>query len=231
MKPNNKRAKIAEQLIWIVTGLQMAFLISTFLQYLLLKNISNGVFTSIEQANFNDMRQLIISVMYSIAFIVSAVTFIQWFRRAYYNQEILFVHMGTTNGWAAGAWFVPIMNLFKPYQMMKELYFNAENRLVDNGLETEKKNRFTIIGSWWTMWIVLSISNRILSAVSNNSQVVDVMIGASIFSMVLSFLFLPLGILAVKTIRNYNEMELKLMDSQDGNQPALKNQDLLDSYL
>jgi hypothetical protein len=138
MRPNANRAKLAITFIWIVLGFQIISAISTFFQYLLLKSVAEGYSITTEAANSNDFRQSIIAILFAILYLFSVVFFIQWFRRAYFNQEIKFKSMASTNGWVSGAWFVPIMNLFKPFQLMQEIYENAENYLLDKEMIDEK---------------------------------------------------------------------------------------------
>ena len=88
LKPNGQRAKYVITLIWIVLALEIVSLISGYFQYDLLQTAANGGEISAETATANDTRELIIEVFYLIANIVSVVTFIQLFRRAYFNLHI-----------------------------------------------------------------------------------------------------------------------------------------------
>lgn len=56
-------------------------------------------------------------------FLGTAVLFIIWFHRAYGNADIFNPGAVTrSRGWAIGAWFIPIGNLFIPYKMAKEMW-------------------------------------------------------------------------------------------------------------
>ena len=83
LKPNGQRAKYVITLIWIVLALEIVSLISGYFQYDLLQTAANGGEISAETATANDTREQIIGIVYLIAYIISAVTFIQWFRRAF----------------------------------------------------------------------------------------------------------------------------------------------------
>ncbi len=76
LRPNKQRARNAIMLIWIVMGLEVVLLISGYLQYELLNQWANGGEISIESADANDSREQILSIVYMIAFITSAVMFI-----------------------------------------------------------------------------------------------------------------------------------------------------------
>ena len=84
------------------------------MQYNLIDRIAHGGEYTMEEADLNDLREMVIGILYVIAYIVSAVTFIQWFRRAYYNLHLLVPRLNREEGWAAGSWFVPSWTCFGP---------------------------------------------------------------------------------------------------------------------
>lgn len=88
LRPNEQRSKNAIVLIWIVFGLQILMLISHYLQYNLLQKAANGMEVSSQSVLINSIREITFSVLYLIAYIISGITFIQWFRRAYFNLHI-----------------------------------------------------------------------------------------------------------------------------------------------
>ena len=133
LKPNEQRAKAAIILIWIVLILEITSLVSSYLQYDLLQRISSGAIVSSFTAAANFIRQQIIGYVYFIAYVISAITFIRWFRRAYFNLHLRVDHLSNSEGWAAGSWFVPIINFYLPYKIMKELYQETQNLLFKKG--------------------------------------------------------------------------------------------------
>ena len=83
LRPNEQRAKNAIMLIWIVLGLEVVLFISSNFQLELLNRMAIGSNYTMEEATANDTREGILGMVYLITFIVSAVMFIKWFRRAY----------------------------------------------------------------------------------------------------------------------------------------------------
>ena len=57
-----------------------------------------------------------------------------------------------TPGWAVGWWFIPIANLFKPFQAMRELW-KASHGGTWRALPT-----WALIGWWWGVWIASSVN-------------------------------------------------------------------------
>ena len=134
LKPNQKRSEIAITLIWICLIVNLISLFSSYLQYELLTQLSNGVEIPNYKLEQNDSREQLLGVVTLIVSIISAVTFIQWFRRAYFNLHSLVPNLTYTEGWAAGSWFVPIIGFYRPYQIMMELYNKTIARLEETKL-------------------------------------------------------------------------------------------------
>ncbi|WP_263008871.1 DUF4328 domain-containing protein [Chryseobacterium suipulveris] len=130
LRPNEQRAKNAIILIWIILGLEIISLISGFSQYSLLQSAVNGSEISEAAADSNDNRESLIGIVFILTCIVSVVTFIMWFRRAYFNLHQMIRNLSHDESWAAGSWFVPILNLFRHVSIMKEMYVRPKEFLT-----------------------------------------------------------------------------------------------------
>jgi hypothetical protein len=215
LKPNGQRAKNAITLIWIVLALEIVSLISGYFQYDLLQTAANGGEISTETATANDTREQIIGIIYLIAFVISAVTFIQWFRRAYYNLHLRVNHLSQTEGWAAGSWFVPIVNLYRPYQIMKELYQETKELLTKKGLSINENFTTGSLGWWWTLWIINNIIGQFVFRYSMKAESIDELTISTVASMVGNVVGIPLALITVKVIKDYSNVELLLREIKD----------------
>jgi hypothetical protein len=216
LRPNGQRAKNAITLIWIVLALEIVALISEYFQYDLLQTVANGGEISVEEADANDIREQIISIVYLIVFIISALTFIQWFRRAYFNLHLKVNHLEQTEGWAAGSWFVPFVNLYRPYQIMKELYVETKNILVKKGLSVSNNFTTSYLGWWWALWIIDNIIGQFVFRYSLRAEEVDEFIIITIASMIENIVSIPLAFLAMKVIKDYAAVEPMLFEIKEG---------------
>jgi hypothetical protein len=207
LRSNKQRARNAIMLIWIIMGLEVVLLISGYLQYELLNQWANGGEISIDSVDANDSREQILGIVYAIAYILSAVMFIQWFRRAYYNLHQKINHLSHSEGWAAGAWFVPILNFFRPYQIMKELYNETKNILLKNGLNISKIFSTNLLALWWTLWIIGSFLGQAVSRLSRNAETIDEMTTMTMVSMASNIFGIPLALITIKVIKDYSNIE------------------------
>ena len=218
LRPNDRRAKNAITLIWIILTLEIISLISGYLQYDLLNTAANGGEISIESANSNDNREQIIGIVYSIVYIISAVMFIQWFRRAYFNLHQITNTLKYKEGWAAGAWFVPVLSLFRPYQIMKDLFIKTKEYLSVKNLDNNNNLSTEIIGWWWTLWIANNFLSQVVVRYSMRAETIDELTNMTLANIFLNIFGIPLALIAIKMIKNYSSVESLLVKSSEEDQ-------------
>jgi hypothetical protein len=81
-------------------------------------------------------------------FYASLIPFLTWIYRANSNARSLGASgMEFTPGWSVGWFFVPLANLVKPYQVMRELWRTSSNPGDWKGEPVPAK-----IGAWWGAW-------------------------------------------------------------------------------
>ncbi|MGL5889527.1 MAG: DUF4328 domain-containing protein [Bacteroidia bacterium] len=95
----------------------------------------------------------IISLITGLAGLVFPVLFIIWMYRAYENlQKINPALTDHQLGWTIGAWFVPVLNFFRPYHIIAEIW-NKTQRAMRNEGEQYNHEPQTQINLWWGTWM------------------------------------------------------------------------------
>lgn len=176
---------------------------------------------------------MIIGIMAFLAAVLNIITivyFIRWFRRAYFNLHLIFKDgLRYSEGWAAGAWFIPIFNWFGPYQIAKEMNEKTSDVLKENNLNVEPKQTKTTT-LWWALWITSSILSSISSQLekSLNGDLYTFGVVASAIAILIS---IGAGIMCIKYIQGYSAMETELTKVKNLGTPNFVdgNSDLLDS--
>jgi hypothetical protein len=193
-------------------ALQILFAFSHYLQYELLGNLEKGI-VEYDDAQSNDTRQQFIAIIIIAMSIVSAVTFIQWFRRAYFNLHTVSDGLKYSEGWAAGAWFVPILNLFRPYQIMREL-FDVSSRVISEKMGGfHPKPYLNAVNFWWALWIISNVIANLTFRLMPNSGSIEDLKTETVVSIFTSLLEVPLALITVKVIKLYAEQEEVLNDA------------------
>lgn len=206
LKPNGDRTKDALILIYIVLGVSLISIISDIFMYSMFNSMITGSYVSKERILTNSYIQLSTKALWFVTYIFSIITFILWFRRAYYNI-LQHVKICTwSEGWAAGCWFVPILNLFLPCQLMFDLH-NKTNKFL-----SEKNPNFTeqistkLIGWWWALWILGGLFSQLTNLISNPNSLIS-MKNAMILDIINNILFIINGFLVISIIKNYSKAE------------------------
>jgi hypothetical protein len=206
LKPNQKRSKIAITLIWICLIVYLFSFFSSFLQYRLLTQISIGIQIADDILEQNDVREQLIMLVTFIVNIISAVTFIQWFRRAYFNLHSLVPNLTFTEGWAARSWFVPMISFFRPFQIMVELYNKTIEKLEERKLIENQNFDISFLKLWWALWILVFVID-LKRLVISRSDMIDSLKQNTIIDMFQCLVYIPLSLLTIKVIKEYSNFE------------------------
>lgn len=126
LKKNQERAKLAITMMWLSIAAGFLMLISEIYTYSMVSDINRGNIPTMDSVEFFALFVGAVAVVFLICYVLTAVYFIMWFRRAYFNLHKLVKGLKYSEGWAAGAWFVPVFNLFGPYQIATDLIGKGE---------------------------------------------------------------------------------------------------------
>ncbi len=203
LKPNAGRSKLAIQLIIVVMIFDLISLFSNILEYQLL----SSEFISPDIASENDTRQQIIAIVHLVVIIISTVTFIQWFRRAYYNLGERIGSLNNSEYWASLGWFVPFISLYRPYHIAKEIFSETEEYLEQNLANYKETTSDSKIGIWWTFWIISNIIGNIAFRISLNADTLESLKTANILACLSDISSIPAGIFAILMIKEYAKIE------------------------
>ncbi|HEX8069739.1 MAG TPA: DUF4328 domain-containing protein [Pyrinomonadaceae bacterium] len=105
-----------------------------------------------------ELLQGLIVLLHVPVFIATVVAFLMWLHRAHSNLRPLGAQrLEYTPGWAVGYFFIPFLNLVRPYQAVREVW--RWSKPGDEGAGVEGLS-FTVatgaplIGWWWAFWLV-----------------------------------------------------------------------------
>lgn len=215
LRPNGQRAKNAILLIWIIIAINIVAIISKFLQYNLLQTISNGGYVSPDEANANDNTERIIAVIYLIVYSTSGIVFIQWFRRAYYNLHLKVNYLSHGEGWAAGSWFTPFVNLYRPLEIMKELYNETKSYLTEKGINVDKNFTTGLLNLWWILWLFSNITGTMITRYFADATSLIELTNSTVMGIVDKVIEIIVALVAIKVIKDYSQIEPLLIKAEE----------------
>jgi len=144
-------------LLALLLLLELASVVSSLFQIELLTRMQVGDFT-MDEADANDIRQGCIGLVWLAGFVVTAIVFIIWNHRAYKNVDAIGGGRSMGPGWAIGGWFVPFLNLVRPFQVMRECWAAA----VADDEPVVAVSAPWWMSMWWALWIINNILGNIV---------------------------------------------------------------------
>lgn len=115
-----------------------------------------------------------ISVPFGFAHLaVALVTFVlllMWLNRAQKNTQALGDRLDYTPGWGIAYWFIPILNLFRPYNCVGEVW--------DKNVTAIGGPAGTLVGWWWAAWLTSDIVGNVVTRIERRSEVPSTLIAA-----------------------------------------------------
>jgi hypothetical protein len=197
---------------------------SSYMQYRMLVSASEGMQFSEEAINGNDSRQQLIGIIQLLLILATIVFFIMWFHRAYKNLHRLGINtLQYTQGWAIGGWFVPFLNLVRPYTIMKEIWKNTQEYVFtkETGIRSSAP---TIIGWWWGTWLLSNVLGNASGKIALRANSIDQMITStqvSMFSDAVDMLSMIITLIMVTKMMDY---EKQLLDYTNDPINAIKEE-------
>lgn len=213
LEPNNSRSKAVISMIWIILILDIVSLLSNYLQFLLLSDMSNGATVEEQTLQNNDFRQWVISIIYIIAFIISAAAFIRWFKRAYSNLALKMPNqLDYSVSSTVYCWFIPFVNFYLPYVIMKSMYTNTDKYLIYKGNENYTEQLKTnYLGWWWFLWIM----SRLTFKITNKTSIFTNILDSTVIDMLSNGFSIILAIITIIVIKDYANAEKILFDVEE----------------
>ncbi|MGZ4074372.1 MAG: DUF4328 domain-containing protein [Bacteroidia bacterium] len=222
IKNNNSRANAARIFFYLLVGMSIISLYSNYLQYQLLSGVKNGIAVTPDVANANDSRQQMIVLVNALLLITSSILFLVWIYRAYENLYSLKInHLSCTPGWAVGYWFVPVISLFKPYVIVKEIWDETQAYVLP---QAEKKNiaKGYIIGLWWTLYLLSIFSSYFVVLFFGDKTSIDGLIAGTIALIVSNIFLIVVKVVTLVMINKISLYEKSLwgfVSNNTNNQP------------
>jgi hypothetical protein len=193
--------KSARGLATAVTILLSAVLVASVLSMgssLLQIRLLSGPFTE-DEAEMNDMREACLGLLYAAVYIATAVVYLVWLNRVSKNLAPLGVsNQSYSPGWAVGCWFVPFLNLVRPFQVVREIWQRSDPA-IDTSISVGSST--PMIGWWWGLWVGYNLVGHAAFRVAMDATTVETLTAASWLQVAGGALELPCGLLAIAIVR------------------------------
>lgn len=173
-------------LLWILIALAPFALALGYVERNVLYGVKNLSFPSNEEmmaaAEASDRNVAIMGIVQVIVAIASTIVWFMWiFRSNKLSRALGASAMKYSPGWSVAWFFIPIMNLFKPYFAMKEIYLAT---MDPKGFDTEQEvegqpESLNILKLWWLVYLVDGYLGRIAFRQTLRAETIDQLITAN----------------------------------------------------
>lgn len=180
---------------------------SNFLQYEFLREANAGIFPTEELLNSaaerNDLRQHWIGILQVVTLIITGFLFLRWIYFANSNARGFGAkNMRFTPRRSIASYFIPVVNLWWPYEAMKEIWQCSSN---PTEWMTVKSN--SILRWWWLLWLVSGCLDNVAARLSLRAEDINSLIDASIAGLAADSMNVPLDIIAIILVKRIFHMQ------------------------
>ena len=152
-------ANALQALIGLVLVVDIVAVSSDLAEYALLGRVQAGASVPDAELVRSDIRQGVIGLVQALSTIAAMVVWLVWFHRAYKNLGPLRAGAPRfTPGWAIGAWFVPVLNLWRPLQMTKDVWTGSDPSGEPPVRHWKHAPMPPLLGFWWFLWIAAQLA-------------------------------------------------------------------------
>lgn len=153
-RDNSKRIKWAR--IFFIVGIPFQF-IELVVLILTYSSLLSGDIYITQRYN---LYFGILNILMFVVYVGTAWTFIQWLHRAYNNLHLIGLRgLSYSPKTAAWCWWIPLANLYIPYQLVNEIWLEGKDHLKKMKWPAMNSFGFTWIGPWWIFYVLSSLSS------------------------------------------------------------------------
>ena len=178
------------------------FLICTtvFNFFLLVLEATMGGFGANKGVELYEALIGLVTLFYASAWFLSAVTFLSWLHRAVKNLSALGARkLRFTPGWAVGWFFVPLLDLIRPYEAVTELWHASDPAI--RSYEPALRAAPAPVRWWWSLFILWVATGRLGNQLSQATSGGMFKGQAAHLLMIVSHILeIPAAILAIRLI-------------------------------
>lgn len=201
--PLGRRALLARAALAAMVAVDLVAVFSGLAEYSLLVRLETED-VPVDELDASDRRQLIVAVVQTIVFAFAAFFFVRWLHHAYRNLRPLGAHtLRYATHTAVWSWFVPILNLWKPKQVINDVWRASDPAAPrDQNLEDwSDKDPPLLYGFWWLFFVVLNFVYNAALRLDVRAEELDELQLASLVTIVADALSVAGALLALAVVR------------------------------
>lgn len=193
--------------------------LTVILALAMLFNLANGAFSlwawltfrrwterpssiDLDQAELYDSVTVVAALVLTATHLAVLVILIVWIYQAHHSDRMDPVRLEHKSGWAIGGWFVPFLNLVRPYQMVEDVRRGSRSAF---GMPSN-------VALWWWLSVVgAAITDRVTatfltSDAAPGEEALSALARANFSDTVASALWVAASILGILMVRSVTQL-------------------------
>ena len=223
IKDPNRLTKILILFLWIFLFSNALGIIIDVNVISLFNDIKSGETVTDAKADASDQREALFAIGWLILFIITGIIFLKWIYRANANCRGFGAHeMKFSSGWSVGWYFIPFMNLFKPFKAMEEIWLVSHKgpqkwQMIENAAKENKEK--IILNLWWIFWIGSFALSQLSSRSYNDAENVESLINSYYISIADYCWAIILTLIAIKLVKAVQDSQNRLVEKVISSNP------------
>jgi uncharacterized protein DUF4328 len=199
-------ARWAICLLCACLALEAATIAAGFSDRSLLAQLAAGTASAPDETTATAARDRAIVLVKLLAFAGTGVLFLTWLYRAYGNLALVGSKRSRfSRGWAVVYWFIPLVNLVRPYQVMKDLWLRSDSLNDRDGYDRLPAPAF--LAGWWGMCLTWGVLGRLVPLMARDARTPLELINATDMGMLVNAVGVIAGMLAIRVVREIDRRQ------------------------
>jgi hypothetical protein len=156
-----------------------------------------------------DMAIGVLGIAMIGAFIVSGFLILRWIYVTNRNAHCFAEGLAVSPGWNVGFFFVPIANLWKPFEGVRETWQASFD--VANWSSVEVP---TFMRWWWGCWLAVNILGNISFRLSMDAETTGPLLASNALDVLAAIISIPLALLLISLVRQLSEAQARMVHGQ-----------------
>ncbi len=212
LKNNEFRASQAILILRIIILFDIIMVAFDIAELNLVLRMMEGLPVGSHAERHNEIRQLLMSLFYTIVSFCSGLAFLGWFHRAYSNLNRFGPEKTRLRPyWTVWSFVLPGVNLYLPYVLAKETLVKYRSAIIRTGGSPKSGNPNLLLISWWTFWLLSILSSILYLLLLKLPLTRDHRLTLSLLSIFSDLIDIPAALLAIRLINLIRATENELL--------------------
>lgn len=151
-------------------------------------------------------RDRALALLKLVFFTGAGIAWLLWVHRTYGNLA----HVGSkrsrfTRRWAVSYWFIPLINLVRAYQVMKDLWLRSDS--LNDRDAYDRLPAPAYLTGWWGLWVTRAVLGVPIILMARDARTQVDLINATDLGMLVNAVGVIAGLLAIKVVREIDRRQ------------------------